>query len=120
MVVDPVFGPIVTAGLGGIHPEIFKDVASATAPLSEADALDLIKSLKAWSLFAGARGAQPADTAALAKVIAGLSRFAYDNSARIAEIDLNPIFVHGQGQGVSVADALIVTTGAPSAAKTSH
>ena len=108
---DPVFGPIVTVGLGGIHTEIFKDVASAPAPLSEADALELLQRLKAWPLFAGARGAQPADAKALARTVAALSRFAWEHRAHIAEIDLNPIFVHEDGKGVSVADALIVTAG---------
>jgi acetate---CoA ligase (ADP-forming) len=108
---DPVFGPIVTVGLGGIHTEIFKDVASAPAPLDEAQALDLLQRLKAWPLFAGARGAQPADAKALARTVAALSRFAWDHRAHIAEIDLNPIFVHVDGKGVSVADALIVTAG---------
>jgi acetate---CoA ligase (ADP-forming) len=108
---DPVFGPMVTVGLGGIHTEIFKDVASAPAPLDEAQALELLQRLKAWPLFAGARGAAPADAKAMARTVAALSRFAWDHRAHIAEIDLNPIFVHADGKGVSVADALIVTAG---------
>ena len=102
---------MVTVGLGGIHIEIFKDVASAPAPLDETQALKLLQSLKAWPLFAGARGAAPADAKALARTVAALSRFAWDHRAQIAEIDLNPIFVHENGKGVSVADALIVTAG---------
>ena len=72
-------------------------------------ALALLQRLKAWPLFAGSRGARPADALALARTVAALSRFAWDHRAHIAEIDLNPVFVHAEGQGVSVADALIVT-----------
>ena len=54
------------------------------------------------------RGAPPADRAALAELIARLSRFAADHAVLIEEIDLNPVIVHPQGQGVTVVDALIV------------
>lgn len=109
VVVDPTFGPMITVGLGGIHTEIFKDVASAPAPMDAEQALTLLRQLKAWPLFAGARGTRTADVEALACTIAALSRFAWDHRDRIAEVDLNPVFVHPQGEGVSVADALIVT-----------
>lgn len=111
VVVDPTFGPMVTVGLGGIHTEIFKDVVSAPAPIDETQALALVQRLKAWPLFAGARGDNPADSPALARTVAALSRFAWDHRQHLAEIDLNPIFVHEAGKGVSVADALIVTAG---------
>ena len=111
IVVDPTFGPILTVGLGGIHTEIFKDVVSAPAPLGEDEALALVRRLKSWPLFAGVRGRGPADALALARTVAGLSRFAAEMADHLAEIDLNPILVHPEGQGVSVADALIVTAG---------
>lgn len=106
---DPVFGPIITVGLGGIHAEILKDTQSAPAPIDETQALALLRQLKAWPLFEGVRGAKPADAAALAKVVAGLSRFAHEYAGQIADIDLNPVLVHEDGRGVSVVDALIVT-----------
>lgn len=106
---DPVFGPIVTVGLGGIHAEVLQDVASAPAPIGEADALALIRQLRAWPLLEGVRGAKPADAEALARIVAALSRFASDYQANVAEIDLNPVLVHPRGEGVSVVDALIVT-----------
>ena len=59
-------------------------------------------------LLDGVRGAPPADRAALAELIAALSRFAADHGDLIEEIDLNPVIVHAQGQGLTVVDALIV------------
>jgi len=54
------------------------------------------------------RGAPPADKAALARLMATLSRFAADHADRINEIDLNPVIVHPKGQGLTIVDALIV------------
>lgn len=108
---DPVFGPMLMVGLGGIHVEVLKDVAFAPVPLAAEDALALLGELKGAALLDGVRGAKPADKQALAELMAALSRFAADHAEQIAEIDLNPVIVHEAGQGVSVVDALIVKTG---------
>ena len=105
---DAVFGPMLMVGLGGIHVEVLKDVAFAPVPLSADDALSLIGELKGAALLDGMRGAEPADKAALAELMAALSRFAADHADQIAEIDLNPVIVHAAGEGLSVVDALIV------------
>ena len=105
---DPVFGPMLMVGLGGIHVEVLKDVAFAPVPLDKDDALALIGELKGAALLDGVRGAPPADKQALAELMVALSRFAADHAEQIAEIDLNPVIVHGAGQGLSVVDALIV------------
>jgi acyl-CoA synthetase (NDP forming) len=105
---DPVFGPMLMAGLGGIHVEVLKDVAFAPVPLDTEGALALIGELKGAAVLDGVRGAKPADKAALAELIVALSRFAADHAEQIAEIDLNPVIVHEAGQGLSVVDALIV------------
>ncbi|HYM73526.1 MAG TPA: acetate--CoA ligase family protein [Stellaceae bacterium] len=107
---DAVFGPMLMVGLGGIHVEVLKDVAFAPVPLSSEDAAALIGELKGAALLDGVRGARPADKAALAELMAALSRFAADHADQIAEIDLNPVIVHPEGEGVSVVDALIVKT----------
>ena len=75
------------------------------------EALDLIGELKGAALLDGVRGAPPADRAALAELMVALSRFAADHAERIAEIDLNPVIVHPEGQGLTVVDALIVEDG---------
>jgi acetate---CoA ligase (ADP-forming) len=105
---DPVFGPMLMVGLGGIHVEVLKDVAFAPVPLDTDDALALIGELKGAALLDGVRGARPADKAALAELMVALSRFAADHAEQIAEIDLNPVIVHEAGHGLSVVDALIV------------
>lgn len=105
---DPVFGPIVMAGLGGIHVEVLRDVAFAPAPLDADDARDLLAQLRGRRLLDGVRGAPAADAEALVDVVVKLSRFAADHADAVAEIDLNPVIVHPVGQGVSIVDALIV------------
>ena len=64
--------------------------------------------LKGAELLDGYRGAPPADTDALVELMVRLSHFAADHADDIAEIDLNPVIVHGKGQGVTIVDALIV------------
>jgi acetate---CoA ligase (ADP-forming) len=105
---DPDFGPMLMVGLGGIHVEVLRDVAFAPAPIGPDEALALLGELRGAALLDGVRGAPPADKAALAELIAALSRFAADHAEAIEEIDLNPVIVHGQGQGLTVVDALIV------------
>jgi acetate---CoA ligase (ADP-forming) len=105
---DPDFGPMLMVGLGGIHVEVLRDVAFAPVPLGTDEALSLLGELKGAALLDGVRGAPPADRAALAELIASLSRFAAEHAEQIEEIDLNPVIVHRQGEGLSVVDALIV------------
>jgi acyl-CoA synthetase (NDP forming) len=107
---DPVFGPMLMVGLGGIHVEVLKDVAFAPVPLDIDDALALIGELKGAALLDGVRGARPADKPALAELMVALSRFAADHAEQIEEIDLNPVIVHEAGEGLSIVDALIVKT----------
>ncbi|MBI3515479.1 MAG: acetate--CoA ligase family protein [Proteobacteria bacterium] len=102
------FGPMLMVGLGGIHVEALKDVAFAPVPLDETDALALIDRLNAAALLGPVRGQPAADRVALARLMALLSRFAADHADAIAEIDLNPVIVHPEGQGLTIVDALIV------------
>jgi acetate---CoA ligase (ADP-forming) len=105
---DPDFGPMLMVGLGGIHVEVLKDVAFAPVPLGDDEALALLDELKGAALLGGVRGERPADKAALAQLMAALSRFAADHADTVAEIDLNPVILHPQGEGLTVVDALIV------------
>jgi acyl-CoA synthetase (NDP forming) len=102
------FGPMLMVGLGGIHVEVLRDVVFTPVPIGRDEASTLLGDLKGAALLDGVRGAPPADRAALAELIATLSRFAADHADVIEEIDLNPVIVHPQGQGLSVVDALIV------------
>jgi acyl-CoA synthetase (NDP forming) len=105
---DPVFGPMVMVGLGGIFAEIFKDVALQPAPVDEAQATAMLRSLKAFALLDGARGRPKADVQAAAKAIAALSRFAARHVRNVSEIDINPLVVLEQGSGARALDALLV------------
>jgi acyl-CoA synthetase (NDP forming) len=105
---DRTFGLMLMVGLGGIHVEVLRDVAFAPVPIAKEQALALTDRLKGAALLGPVRGAPAADRAALAELIVKLSRFAADHAELIAEIDLNPVIVHPQGQGLTVVDALIV------------
>ena len=105
---DPVFGPVVMVGLGGIYAEVLKDVALQITPVSEEEAAGMIRSLKMFPLLDGARGQAKSDVAAAARTVARLSEFACRHASDIAEIDLNPIMVKPEGEGVVVLDALMV------------
>jgi len=105
---DANFGPMLMVGLGGIHVEVLRDVAFAPVPLEPDQALALLDELKGTALLDGVRGTQPADRAALAQLIAILSRFAADHGDLIEEVDLNPVIVYPKGRGLAVVDALIV------------
>ncbi len=105
---DPDFGPVVSVGAGGVMTELVRDVAYRLAPLDAAEAAAALRSLRSAPLLTGFRGAPPADVAALAELVALISRIAVAGRADIAELELNPVIVHPEGQGCTVADALMV------------
>jgi acyl-CoA synthetase (NDP forming) len=104
---DPLFGPAVMFGLGGIFAEVLKDVTFRIAPVSPVDARDMIAEIRGYPVLTGARGRPPADVEALADILARLSALAVDLETQIAELDVNPLFVLEKGRGVKAADALI-------------
>ena len=108
---DPVFGPIVAAGLGGIHVEVLRDIAYRIAPVTADEALRMLRELRGYKLLEGVRGAPPADITALVDAIVRLSWFAHDLAADIAELDINPLLVFERDAGVKVVDTLIVRRG---------
>jgi acetate---CoA ligase (ADP-forming) len=105
---DATFGPMIMVGLGGITTELFRDVIYRPAPVNAAEAAAMLAELKAAPLLNGFRGAAKADIAALSQLIAQVSMLAAQYSADISEIEINPVLVHPQGQGVTVVDALVV------------
>lgn len=108
MVNDPTFGPIMMVGMGGVTVELFGDVVHCPAPLSIDDAKVMIGSLRSAKLLQGFRGARPVDIAPAAALIAALSEVAYINREKIQEIEFNPVILHGDGSGLTVADALVM------------
>jgi acetyltransferase len=105
---DQTFGPMIMVGLGGITTELFRDVIYRPAPVSAAEASAMLASLKAAPLLNGFRGAAKADVATLSQLISQVSVLAARHAAEISEIELNPVLVHGEGQGVTIVDALVV------------
>jgi acyl-CoA synthetase (NDP forming) len=105
---DPVFGPVVMFGLGGIFVEVMKDVTFRVAPFDLAEANKMITEIKGAAILDGARGQPSADKDALAKALVKLSEIAAANADTIESIDLNPFIVHKKGQGATAVDALIV------------
>lgn len=108
---DRFFGPVIAFGLGGIYTELLKDVTYRFAPFDVATAQEMIGEIKGAALLHGYRGSPALDIDALADALSRLSLMAADHAERIAEIDVNPLFVRPVGQGVLAADALVVLKG---------
>ncbi|MGB3072276.1 MAG: acetate--CoA ligase family protein [Ottowia sp.] len=104
---DPVFGPMVMFGLGGTAVELYKDVAFASAPISPAQGMALIDSVRASALLKGWRGGPQYDVQALAEALSHLSAFAVRHADHLTGIDINPFVV--QTKGAVCLDALIST-----------
>lgn len=104
--IDPQFGPLVVVGLGGIFVELLKDTAVRPAPVGQAEALDMLQSLKGRAALAGFRGTEPVDQQRLADVIARISEFAARQAERLGELDVNPLIC--AGERIVAVDALVV------------
>ena len=106
---DPVFGPMVMFGLGGVFVEIFGDVVLHSAPVSPQQALEMIRATKGYPLLSGARGRPPVDLEFLASNLAALSRLAVAAGDSLDSIDINPFIALPKAQGGGcAADAVVV------------
>lgn len=104
---DPLFGPAVMFGLGGIFAEVLKDVSFRLAPVTPSVAREMVEEIAGYPVLAGARGKPRADVDALVDAIVRLSALAMDLKGSVSELDINPLFVFPAGRGVIAADALI-------------
>ncbi|MFW9780122.1 MAG: acetate--CoA ligase family protein [Candidatus Heimdallarchaeota archaeon] len=102
---DPMFGSILSFGLGGIFVEVFKDVVFRLIPITPEDAVEMLSEIKAAPLLDGVRGQPPVDKQALVELLLQTSRF-IESHPEIEELDLNPVFA--TAKGVSVVDARII------------
>lgn len=102
---DDQFGPMVLVGLGGVLAEIIDDVVLLPAPVAPESVKALMKDLRLWPVFDGARGRPKLDVDALADAAARLSWLAVDAGERLKELDINPLFVRPEGRGVTAVDA---------------
>lgn len=103
---DPVFGPLIMFGLGGVHVELLRDVAFRVHPLTDRDAHEAVHSIRGVKLLQGYRGSSPCDIAAIEETLLRISRMAGDHPA-ISELDLNPVRVLEAGDGCLTLDARV-------------
>ena len=103
---DPLVGPTVTVGLGGVLAEIYKDAATRLAPVDEAEAKQMIDEVKGLATIRGYRNLPRGDVASLAKAIAAFSTLAHKAFAEVAEAEINPLLVKREGEGVVAVDGL--------------
>jgi acyl-CoA synthetase (NDP forming) len=103
---DPLFGPLIAFGLGGIHVEILGDVRFRITPLTDRDAAQMVREIKGYRLLQGYRGHPAADVDAIEELLLRLSRLVED-IPEISEVDLNPILAMPPGQGCRIIDARI-------------
>ena len=105
---DPVFGPVVVFGLGGVFVEALGDTVCEIAPFGRRTALEMIKSIRGYPLLAGARGKPAMDIEALADVLARVSAFAHAHGGEIESLEINPLLA--LPKGAMALDALVVAT----------
>ena len=99
---DPQYGPMMMFGLGGVFVEALKDVTFRIAPLTDLDAKDMVKSVKAYKLLQGARGTKPAQMEQIEETLLRLSQLVNDFKF-IDELDINPLLISEKtGEGIAV------------------
>jgi acyl-CoA synthetase (NDP forming) len=106
--VDPEFGPIIVVGGGGIHVELYRDVAIRLAPITPQEALAALAATRSGRLLDGWRGAPACDKMAVGHVISALSRFMADFADRVEEVEINPLAVYREGQGCMALDCVMI------------
>lgn len=102
----PGFGHLLMFGFGGIYVELFKNVSFRLAPIGRNNARRMIRSVKGYEILTGYRGKPRADIETLEKLLVGLSNLVTDNP-EIKELDINPLLVHEEGKGATVADIIV-------------
>lgn len=103
MTEDPVFGPLIAFGLGGIHVEVLGDVVFRVAPLTDKDAHAMVRGIRGRKLLEGYRGHPPADEPALETMLLRLSALV-DGVAEVDDLDINPAFALPPGEGCRIVD----------------
>ncbi len=115
---DPVFGPVMTVGTGGVLVELLKDSATLLLPTTRGDIETALRSLRMFPLLDGYRGRPKADLDAAIAAIEKIARFAVAHAGGIEELDINPLIVCAEGKGAWIADALLVVAAHQPAEKT--
>ena len=105
---DPLFGPVVMVGLGGVFVEVLRDVSFRVPPFDRDEAARMVRELQGFPLLQGARGQKRADLGALVDVIMNVQRLAMDLAGDVRELDINPLIA--RPRGAVALDALVVRT----------
>ncbi|WP_019656341.1 acetate--CoA ligase family protein [Variovorax atrisoli] len=106
---DPVFGPVLMFGLGGIHVETLRDVSLRALPITRGDALAMVRELRAFAILDGARGRAPVDLDSIADALCALAGFALRAGDSLDSAEINPLIARPRADGGCVAvDALVV------------
>ncbi|MGE0575943.1 acetate--CoA ligase family protein [Reyranella sp.] len=105
---DPLVGPTVTVGLGGVLAELYKDAATRLAPVDENEARQMIEAVKGLAILRGYRNLPRGDVAALARAVAAFSTLAHQAFADVSDAEINPLLVKRDGEGVVAVDGLVV------------
>ena len=111
---DPQFGPVIAVGLGGVFTEVLEDISLRVAPIDQRQAERMLRALRGARILEGVRGQAPHDVEALADLVVAVSELPFRFEG-IRELDLNPVFV--LGQGVRVGDARLIRVSANDAKK---
>jgi succinyl-CoA synthetase beta subunit len=104
---EPLLGPLVVVGLGGVDVEALGDVAMRLAPVSLAEAREMVGELRGSAILRGTRGRPPADVEALARAVVSMSDLAGRLPAAVQNVEINPLLVLAAGEGVLMLDAAI-------------
>ena len=105
---DPQYGPFMVVGLGGVTAEVLSDVSIRLLPFGEDTAREMLQSLRGAALLGSFRGRPPRDADATVRAMIGLSRVFLDYRTRFSDIEINPLIVLGEGQGVRAVDVRTV------------
>ena len=105
----PAFGPLIMFGLGGVYAELFKDVTFSIHPLTDLDAHDMVRAVKAYQLLEGWRGSRRADIPSIEELLLRISALV-ENHPQVLEMDLNPVKVLSDGNGYLVVDGRILVS----------
>ena len=101
---DDQFGPVMVVGLGGVFVEAIGDVALRLLPVTAEDAREMLGELRGAALLGAFRGARPRDVDALVRAIVGLSDVYLDHRHHLSDLEINPLMVLAEGEGVRVVD----------------
>jgi acetyl coenzyme A synthetase (ADP forming)-like protein len=103
---DPLFGPLIAFGLGGVYVEVLADICFRVTPLTDCDAAEMVRAIRGYRLLQGYRGHPPGDLEAIQEMLLRLSRLV-EELPEISEVDLNPVFVLPPGRGCQIADTRV-------------